>query len=167
VVPVQADAGAANAQTAAIKEKLQGGIAITHTATVLVAPGKGPKDVGKADFDARAKALPHTLAVYFTGEILARYTDQLENALSNERDGPTRDISGGSRQLEITSLTANGNQASGTARSLNWLQDASAMSGKANPEMTNWWTYTFHLVHTTGGWRIDDLAFEPEPGSGP
>lgn len=151
---------------APIRETVAGGLNAMLRGTVAGVSGARAADVTSGELEQQSRALPQTLGAYFTGGLLAHYTAALQAALTAQEANGLRDVDGGVTQVVFTSLNVNGPDASGTARGLAWLK-GDAVSGGNQTAPAGWWDYTFHLVETGAGWRIDQLSFVPEPGSAP
>jgi hypothetical protein len=151
---------------AAARDAVTQGIAALQRATIIAPPGTSANGVSQSDLAQRSAQIPSLLGQYFAGEPLTRFTKANQAALADQMSSSQRDIDGGVKQSQITSLTIDGNEATGTLRALVWIKGQSSLDGTTNASQ-GWWDYTFHLVRQTGGWRIDQLTFTPEPGSEP
>jgi hypothetical protein len=97
------------------------------------------------------------------------YLDRTANdSIANQIKTGVRDVEGGAKSVEITSLEVDGDTARATARASIWLRTVGVdPRAETIGDDGDWWIFKLHLTRTDGGWRIDDLESLPEGGTSP
>jgi len=110
-----------------------------------------------------------TLAKYYRGDPLARYSAAIQNSIRAMSDGKSRAFGGGISSLDIYQIAIRDNTALVTARAFTWSEVGQVSPNgkmvKARPQ--NGEDFTFTLVKADGQWLINGESWTFVPGTEP